>query len=135
MLKNIFDQAYEKLASTVSIEGFRPGKAPRLMTLEAIGQNRYTSYALDLALPMVYSEAIKQEKLIPVASPKVDLKQFVEEKDFEFIAEVDVLPEIKLGDYKKIKIKHKAEPIDAKKKILIKLLKTSASTSKIYCHI
>jgi trigger factor len=78
---------------------------------------------MDLALPMVYSDAVKQEKIVPVASPKVDLKQFGEEKDFIFSAEVDVLPEIKLGDYKKIKIKHKAEPIDAKDEDIDKVIK------------
>lgn len=110
-VKKYFDKAYEELAKNIEISGFRPGKAPRMLTIENIGINRYHNEALNLALPQVYSNAIRENKLIPVASPKINMLEFGEEKPFRFEAIVDLLPEVKLGDYKKIKIKYKEEKI------------------------
>lgn len=122
-VKQYFDKSYEELSKNIDIKGFRPGGAPRLMTIEAIGAGRYNSYALDLALPQIYTEAVKTEKFIPVASPKVNIIDFAEDKDFKFEATVDVLPEIKLGDYKNIKIKHTAEKIEVKDEEVDKVVK------------
>lgn len=113
-VKRYFDEAYDKLAPTVDIKGFRPGKAPRMLTIETIGKGKYNSEALNIALPQVYSQAVREKKLVPVGSPKVNIISFDEDKPFSFEAEVDLLPEIKLGDYKKIKVKHAKAKIDTK---------------------
>jgi trigger factor len=104
-VKPFFEKAWQDLALQVKVAGFRPGKAPKLMVIESVGLNRYKSTALDLALPQIYYDAIESEKLIPIASPNVNVIEFDEEKDFSFEAEVDLLPEIKLADYKNIKVK------------------------------
>lgn len=130
-MQKYFDQAYEKLAKTVTIDGFRPGKAPKMLTIDAIGKARYYNEALNTALPMIYSEAVKKEKIVPVKQPNVEIKEFSEEKGFSFTATVDVLPEVKLGDYKKISIKHKDAKIEVKKedveKVVQRLLHQSAN--------
>lgn len=110
-----FEEAYKKLAPTVEIKGFRPGQAPRIMTLEAIGHGRYHQTALDIALPQTYYEAVQSEKIIPIQPPAVSVKEFNEGKDFIYEAEVDIVPEIKLGDYKKVKVN---PPVGGKKKDL-----------------
>lgn len=104
-----FDRAYEKLASTINIQGFRPGKAPKLMTLEAIGQNRYNSEALNMALADTYFQVIKTQKLIPITQPAIAIKDFQQGKDMSYTAEVDIYPKISLGAYKEIKVKHQAQ--------------------------
>lgn len=104
-LKKYFDQAYQKLSQQVNIKGFREGKAPRLMVIETVGFNRYNSTALDIALPQIYYQAIQQEKLIPISSPNVSVKQFSQDENFIFEAEVDLVPEIKLPDYKLVRVK------------------------------
>lgn len=118
-----FDDAYKKLAPTVDIKGFRPGQAPRMMTLEAIGHGRYHQTALDLALPQTYYQAVQQEKIIPVQPPAVSVKEFSEGKNFIYEAEVDVVPVIKLGDYKKLKIKYPSASLRAGKKLKIEVKK------------
>lgn len=122
-IKKYFDIAYEKLAPTVEIKGFRAGKAPRLITIQTIGENRYNSEALNLALPMIYSEAVKLEKITPIAPPKIDVIKFSETDPMHFEAEIDILPEVKLGDYKKIKVNHKKEVFEAKKEEVDKIVK------------
>ncbi len=112
-MKRYFDEAYTKLALTVDIKGFRPGKAPRMLTIETIGRGKYNSEALNIALPQIYSRVVHEKKLVPVGSPKVNVITFDENKPFSFEAEVDLLPEIKLGNYKKIKAKHDKAKIEA----------------------
>lgn len=125
-----FNQAYKKLASTVEIKGFRPGQAPRSMILESIGYGRYQQQVLDLAFPSTYSEAIKQEKINPIQPPAIAIKEFGEKKNLIYEAEVDIMPEIKLGDYKKIKItrlparqEYKKPKIEAKEVEIEEILK------------
>ncbi|EKD56196.1 MAG: hypothetical protein ACD_58C00273G0008 [uncultured bacterium] len=103
-LTKYFDEAYKKLSHQVNIKGFREGKAPKLMVIESVGLNRYNSTALDIALPQIYYQAVKDEKLVPICQPQVNIKQFGENENFIFDAEVDLMPEIKLGEYKKLKI-------------------------------
>jgi len=134
--KKFFDEAYEKLAPSVQIKGFRPGQAPRLMTLESIGHGRFHQTALDIALPQVYYEAVQSEKIIPVQQPAVSIKEFAEDKPFVFEAEVDVIPEIKLADYKSIKINPpaggKKEKFEAKKEEVEELIKKLRFQSAVF---
>lgn len=114
-LVRYFNSSYEKLAKDVKIDGFRPGKAPRKLVEEAIGQARLLSDSLDRALQESYFLAIQQEKLIPVCPPKVTISKYptwgLEMEDISepliFDAEFEVMPEVKLLDYSKIRIKKK----------------------------
>jgi trigger factor len=118
-----FEEAYKELAPTVDIKGFRPGFAPKSLTLEAIGFGRYQQAVLDKALPVSYTDAIKENKIYPIHTPAVAIKQFGEGKDFIFEAEVDIIPQIKLADYKKIKVKDTRKKQEAKKEEIEKILK------------
>lgn len=107
-MRGFFDRAYKKLAPNVEVKGFRAGSAPRSLTISAIGENRLNSEIVDLALQETYSEAIKKENILPVAPPQVNVKVLkdstVDTAELEYDVEVDVLPEVKVGDYKKIKV-------------------------------
>ena len=111
LMRGFFSTIYSKLAPSVSVKGFRPGKAPKNLTIMQIGENRFNSEIIDLALQESYGQALKQEKIIPVAPPKVEIKKMVDltadNAEMEYEVEVDVLPEVKVGDYRKIRIKNK----------------------------
>lgn len=112
-MRGFFSRAYNKLAPTVEVKGFRPGMAPKTMVIGAIGENRLNSDIIDLALNETYTQALKKENILPVAPPKVNIKMVkdltVDTAELEYEVEVDVLPKVKVGDYKKIKIKNKKE--------------------------
>lgn len=118
-----FESAYKTLAPTVTIKGFRPGFAPKSLTLEAIGFGRYQQAVLDAALPVSYGEAVKQNNVYPIHSPAVSIKQFGEDKDFIYEVEVDIIPQIKVADYKSIKVKDIRKKHEAKNEELEKILK------------
>ncbi|OQA04348.1 MAG: Trigger factor [bacterium ADurb.Bin400] len=107
-----FQAAYDELAPTVKLAGFRPGKAPRKMVEDALGITRLVTRGLDMAVQRAYAEAVQQEKVFPVSAPSISVTQYPswglskdEIKDsLEFEAEVEVFPEVELGDYKKVKV-------------------------------
>ena len=106
-----FESHYEKLATTVTLPGFRAGKAPRVMTIEAIGQARIANMALEEAIDEAYRNALNEHKKYPVTAPAISISkhpQFEgtgEQNELKFDVEFDILPEAKVGDYKKIKVK------------------------------
>ena len=108
-----FAQAYERLVPTISIKGFRPGSAPKSMVLERIGIDRYTQEAVNLAIMDTYYHAVHQEKIVPLTQPAVAIHEFGVDSQLTYDATVDVLPEVKVGDYKKIKVKLPDEKTDA----------------------
>lgn len=99
-----FEIAYTKLAPSVEIKGFRPGQAPKLMTIQRLGQDRYFQAALDLALPDSYAHACRQLDIRPVAPPEIAVQGYGEGAPLTFTVAVDVIPEVNPGDYTKVKV-------------------------------
>lgn len=97
------EQAYQELAPTVTIKGFRPGKAPRDMIERHLGDERIKHVALDKALPESFAQGLMEVGHVSVGSPAVSIHKFDDGLHYE--AEVDVMPKIEVGDYKKLKVK------------------------------
>ncbi|MBR2586773.1 trigger factor [Candidatus Saccharibacteria bacterium] len=99
------DKVVERLIKEVRLEGFRKGKAPRELAERVLDKNQVmqetVDYAVRTTVPSAFSEASKN----PLVIPKVEVTKFVPGESAEYTAEADVLPEIKLGDYKKLKVK------------------------------
>lgn len=112
-MRGFFSRAYKKLVPTVEVKGFRPGMAPKSLVISAIGENRLNSEIIDLALNETYTAAIKKEDLMPVAPPQVNIKIVkdltVDTAELEYEVEIDVLPKVTVGDYKKLKVKNKKQ--------------------------
>ena len=141
-LVKYFNDTYKKLALEVKIDGFRPGKAPRKLVEEAIGQARLLSESLDSAIQISYFRAVQEEKLVPICAPKVAVSKYptwgleVTEitEPLIFEAEFEVMPKVELLDYSKIKVKRK-EPAKIKdddvEKIILHLRRQKARFSEI----
>ena len=67
-----FKKAVAKIAGQVNIPGFRKGKAPRNVIEMHYGKEAVKQEAFELVANQCYTEALEQEKLIPVSDPKVD---------------------------------------------------------------
>ena len=108
-MRSFFARIYNKLASQVEVKGFRTGTAPKSMTIAAIGENRLNSEIIDLALRETYLEALKKEKLLPISHPRINIKMLkdltADTAELEYSAEIDLMPKLEIGNYKKIKIK------------------------------
>ena len=122
IMRGFFDIVYTKLAGRTEVKGFRSGKAPKNLTIMAIGENKLISEIIDLALQETYPKALKDENIIPIAPPKINIKKMADlvgdAAELEYEAEVEILPEVKVGDYKKIRIKKPASVTDGSKEKL-----------------
>lgn len=99
-IKSTFDQIVDRLLSEVEIEGFRKGKAPRDLALKNLDQGKIYGQVVNEILPKVYSQAIEEQKLQPITSPKVQILAADPDKDWVFKATSCEKPAIDLGDFK-----------------------------------
>jgi trigger factor len=107
LLEETRSQVLSKLARNVKLQGFRSGKAPLNLVEKSIDQNTYQSEFIDTAMNRMYGEALVEQKIRPVAQPKVTIKKFVPFTTLEFEAELEAIGDVKLPDYTKIKLEKK----------------------------
>lgn len=97
-------KAYLKTRGKFNLPGFRKGKAPRKMIENAYGEFAFFDEAFDLVYPEAYKKAIEETGIIPVGRPEIGIEEIGKGKDVVFTVEVAVRPEVKLGEYKGIKV-------------------------------
>lgn len=100
-------KAVQKIADQANIPGFRKGKAPRAIIEMHYGKEAVKQEAFEIVANKAYSEALDQEKLIPVSDPKVEESTFEEGKDMELTIKVTLKPEPELGEYKGLHVEKK----------------------------
>ncbi|MFZ1249868.1 MAG: trigger factor [Candidatus Microsaccharimonas sp.] len=94
--------ALVKLSKTIKVPGFRQGKVPASVAAKHVDQQALQEQLLDDAVSKAVAEAFLGEKIQALDRPMVDIKKYVPGDLLEFTAEVEVLPPVKLGDYKKL---------------------------------
>ena len=104
-LKDAEEKAIARLAKDVKVEGFRKGKAPLDVAKKNINPNDLASVALDIAVRTTVPKAFEDSKSAPLMIPNVEVTKFVPGETVEYTATADILPEVKLGDFKKLGIK------------------------------
>jgi len=103
-LESHVTNAYAKVATQVSIPGFRKGKVPASMIDQRVGRGTVIDEAINSALPEFYGKAAREHSVAVIGRPEVDVKEFVDNEKLVFTVEVDVRPEVKLPDFSKITI-------------------------------
>ena len=98
------NKAAKRLANRVNIPGFRKGKAPRIIVERHVGTDALMQEAFDLIAPQAFDNALKEQKIEPVTRPNIDIVTLEDGKDIVFKATVTPRPEVKLGDYKGLKV-------------------------------
>jgi trigger factor len=97
-------QAYQSISERIVIPGFRKGKVPRAMIDQRVGRGAVLDEAINSALPEFYTQAARENDVLVVGRPSVDIKELKDNELVKFEVEVDVRPEIKLPDFSKIEI-------------------------------
>lgn len=95
--------ALHKLAKSVKVPGFRKGKVPASVAAKHIDRNALAAETADNALSKAVATAFSSEDVRALERPQVEVTKFVPGNTLEFTAEAEVIPEIKLGNYKKLK--------------------------------
>ncbi len=96
--------AYNKQKKSISVPGFRKGKVPRQMVEKMYGPEIFYEDAANELIPTAYEEELKNCDLEIVSRPTVDIVQIKKGENFIFTAEVAVMPEVTLGEYKGMEV-------------------------------
>ena len=98
------DGAYKTLSEKINIPGFRKGKVPTAMIDQRVGRGAVLDEAINAALPTFYSQAAKENDVLVIGRPEVEITELKDKENFSFTVEVDVRPEISLPNFSEIKI-------------------------------
>ena len=127
--ESILDAAFKKKVKEVRVDGFRKGKCPKNIYIQKFGIESLYMDAVDVAAGNAYSKALRDEKLVPVCEPKMDVKE-IDEKHIKFIFTIITKPEVKLGKYKDLGVK-KDEIKVSKKEIDEEVAKLASRLAEI----
>ena len=130
-LQPSLDAAYGRIAKQVNIPGFRKGKVPARVIEQRFGRGAVLEEAINDALPKAYDEAVRENKIVPVGRPEVDVTEVEDGKHLAFTAEVDVRPEFDLPDFSALRVEVPlAIPTDADIQEQVDALRTRFATLK-----
>jgi len=102
----------EEVGKTYKIPGFRPGKVPMNILKQKLGR-AVMGEVLEKAVDETSRKALDDKKLRPAMQPKIEVKSFDDGADLVYSMAVEVLPEIKIAEFKDKKFtKPVAKPDD-----------------------
>lgn len=101
-IKKEEDEAFSRLQSQLTVEGFRQGKAPKDIAEKHITKDSLYQELAQKLISRIYQEVIGKENLKPIISPKVDLVKAKENEDWQIKITLAEKPVVELGDYKKV---------------------------------
>lgn len=96
-------KALEALAKNLEVQGFRKGHVPANIAKQHINQQQVLLDAVNEVANDAFVAGMLEHEIEPVAQPQLDINAMTEtELTLKFI--VTVKPEVKLGEYKGIKV-------------------------------
>ena len=103
-------RAAARLARRVRVPGFRPGKAPRTVLERYIGRDELYGEAAEQLVSSGYRQAVADVGMLPVGRPEFDVQPLDEAKPLQFVARVDVSPEVDPGAYDEVRWRRSSQP-------------------------
>jgi len=105
--------ALDYLEKNADIKGFRKGVTiPENVLVRKYGEEYINKMTIDFAIDGIYREALKKEKIMPVA--QAEIKEIVSESPLKFKIHIEVFPTIEIDSkYKDIKLKKKEIKVSA----------------------
>lgn len=114
-IKHALEHTYDHYRPKVKASGFRAGKAPDNIVAREIGDEAIQAETLEHTMSHAYSDAVAEHNVAPIDQPKINLIKWVPYETLEFEAVIEIMPPIKLPDYKKIKKAKKAVKVEQSK--------------------
>ncbi len=129
MKNHILEHHFQK---DLKIAGFRQGKVPLSIVEKNVDPNQVQGQFLDEIINDLYSKSVSEKKLRVVEQPKIEITKFVPYSQLEFTVEVSILEDIKLPDYKKIKLAQEPKKVATKAEIdeVIERVRTQLAVRK-----
>lgn len=114
-VEEALSEGYKKVVNKVNLPGFRKGHIPRHILEAQFGKEVLYEDAMEILVSKAYFEGLKKYDLSPIDQPKLDVTEpFEAGKNFNFKVTIEVLPEVKLGQYKGLEIEKKSAIVGEK---------------------
>jgi len=97
-----YDEALAHIAKEIEIDGFRKGHVPLDIAKSHVDSSHILSHAVEDCISAKWFEIVSKDNIEAIKEPNIEVLKMAEGNPLEFKAEVEILPEIKLPDYKKI---------------------------------
>jgi trigger factor len=91
------DERLKKLARSVRMPGFRPGKVPLRIVAQQYGP-QVRSEVIGDAVQKAFTDAVRDQNLRIAGYPRIERKEGAPEGELQFSATFEVYPEVGLGD-------------------------------------
>ena len=137
LVEPVYKKTVSNFAKDVKAEGFRVGKAPLAIVEQKIGLEKIIDRVLRELLPEAYEKEVKKSGKKPITTPEFNPISLEKNKDWVLEAHFSLIPEVKLGDYKKITKEAKAEAlkfIEKRNAEIVKEAKECESKDKDHDH-
>ncbi len=96
------EKALKKFKESVELPGFRKGNAPDALVAQKVGEMAILEEAAELALSEEYPNILDEHKIDAIGRPEINITKIGIGAPLEFKVKTSLLPEVKLGDFKKI---------------------------------
>jgi trigger factor len=109
VVQQAWERAFSRVQREARLPGFRKGKVPRSMIKLHFSDDVRQEVARNL-IPEVYRQALAETQLKPVEEPDLKDVTLDESSPLKFSAVVEIRPDITLGQYTGLGVKHAAKP-------------------------
>ena len=96
------EKALKKFKDSVELPGFRKGNAPDTLVAQKVGEMALLEEAAEMALNEEYPNIIEEHNIDAIGRPEINITKIAIGNPLEFKVRTALMPEVKLGDYKKI---------------------------------
>ncbi len=134
-VKKSYEEILAEVIKGAEVPGFRKGSAPKELVLEKTDVSKLYGEVVNDILQKFYPQALKEKSITPISNPKVEIKEFDLEKDFEFVATVAVKPEVKIKEFKQDLKKTLENKTEALKKENEEKLKKGEEITHDHVHL
>lgn len=100
LIKRTTDEVIEETVKTVSVPGFRKGKAPKKLVEKGVDKQKAKEEVLKKLLPQAYVSAVEKNGIKPIINPRIHVDELSDDKDWKFTASTCEAPQVNLGNYK-----------------------------------
>ena len=95
-------KALKALGENTKLDGFRPGHIPEKVLVEQLGEEKVLWEMAEQAIADYYPAILQEHKIMAIGRPEVTIAKIAKDNPLGFKVKTALMPEIKIGDYKKI---------------------------------
>lgn len=106
--------ALKDLSKDLKVNGYRVGKVPPSVVENHLSNLKIYEKAASLAIEKFYPEIIQEKEIQAIGYPSINITKIIPNQEVEFKAEISIIPNLDLPDYKKIAKDMQTKKIDVK---------------------